>query len=507
MMQITVLFFFVLFVVLPVFNMLMNITAAGFTNIVNSPQFVYALKNSLICSGLAAIISVTLALLAAFCTERTETKFRRGFNILFVIPMLIPSISHAFGLIALFGSNGIFTKLMGITNSIYGYTGIIAGSVMYSFPVVYLMLADVLRYEDGSQHKAAKVLGVPALRRFTDLTLPFLRKPLISALFASFTMIITDYGVPLMIGGKILTLPVLMYNKAVGMIDYNSGSVIGAVLLLPSIVAFTADMVNSEKGRINFVHESVSPYRVKIPAFVFCVVLSVIIITPIVVFCMMTFAKKYPANMSFSLYHLTKTIRRGAGSYLLNSLLYAVSAGTLGTILAFMCSYITARLEGKLGKMIHLMSLLTMSVPGIVLGLSYVILFSGSYVYGTILIIVLVNLVHFFASPYIIMLNALRKINPSLEDIGAALGIPRIYMICDVIIPKVAPALREMFAYFFVNSMMTISAVSFLAPPSPRPVALMIPQFEAQLLMESAAFVSLIILAINSVLKIAIKYQ
>ena len=74
-------------------------------------------------------------------------------------------------------------------------------------------------------------------------------------------------------------------------------------------------------------------------------------------------------------------------------------------------------------------------------------------------------------------------------------------MIVDVIIPKVKYTLFEMFGYFFVNSMMTISAVSFLAPPAPKPVALMINQFEAQLLMESAAFVSLMILIVNVLLK------
>ena len=182
--------------------------------------------------------------------------------------------------------------------------------------------------------------------------------------------------------------------------------------------------------------------------------------------------------------------------------MYAVFAGIAGTCLAFVCSYMTARLQGKFSRLLHLFSLITMAVPGIVLGLSYVIFFNGSRIYGTVLIIVLANLVHFFASPYIIMFNALKKINPAIEDTGASLGVSRLRIILDVILPEAVPALREMFVYFFVNSMMTVSAVSFLAPPSPRPVALMIPQFEAQLLMESAAFVSLVILAVNASLKI-----
>ena len=96
------------------------------------------------------------------------------------------------------------------------------------------MFSSILHYEDASPYESAKMLGIPGNRQFLDITMPYLKKTVISAFFSVFTMIITDYGVPLMIGGKTTTLSVLMYNKAVAMIDYNAGSVIGAVLLVPA---------------------------------------------------------------------------------------------------------------------------------------------------------------------------------------------------------------------------------------------------------------------------------
>ena len=151
-----------------------------------------------------------------------------------------------------------------------------------------------------------------------------------------------------------------------------------------------------------------------------------------------------------------------------------------------------------------MVSITSMAIPGIVLGLSYVIFFHGSALYGTIFIVVLADSIHFFASPYLMMYNTLGKIDPELEAVGQCLGVGRLRIIRDVILPKVRGTVYEMFGYFFVNSMMTISAVSFLVPPSPKPVALMINQFESQLLMESAAFVSLLILAVNIALKVAV---
>lgn len=143
-----------------------------------------------------------------------------------------------------------------------------------------------------------------------------------------------------------------------------------------------------------------------------------------------------------------------------------------------------------------------MTIPGIALGPGYVIFFHDATIYGTLIILVAVNVMHFFSSPYLMMRNTLEKISANVEAVGKVLGVPRKFIIRNVILPKVRFSLCEMFAYFFVNAMMTISAVSYLAPPAPKPLALMITQFEAQRLMESAAAVSILILLTNLLLKI-----
>lgn len=495
--------FFAVTVIIPIVSMLSRISKGGLVSVLSSAQFKTATINSIYTAIIATVISLTIALVAAWCLERTAIKFKELFAIVFVVPMLIPSISHAFGLVALFGANGLVTNLLNLEGGIYGPIGIIVGSVIYSFPVAFLMFSSILQYEDGLPYKAAEVLGVSPIHRFFDITLPYLKNTIISAFFAVFTMIVTDYGVPLMIGGKTITLSVLMYTKAVAMIDYDSGSVIGAVLLLPAIVAFIVDLLNPEGGQSSFVSEPIKPKKNKkdIISYLICIVLCILIVAPIVAFLVMVFETKYPVNPTFTLYHIEKTLNRGAGEYLVNSLIYAVLTALFGTLLAFVCSYMTARVKDSFSNVLHLVSLTSMAIPGIVLGLSYVIFFSKTNIYGTILIVVLVNSIHFFASPYLMMYNTLRKLNPNLEAVGSTLGIGKLRIIKDVIIPKVSVTLSEMFTYFFVNSMMTISAVSFLAPPAPKPVALMINQFEAQLLMESAAFVSLMILAVNVVVK------
>lgn len=496
--------FFIFCVILPILSMLDRITPAGIRQVTNSPQFGPAVWNSIATAFAAAALSIVLALAAAWCIERTAIKGKAVFSMILLLPMLIPSISHALGLIALFGNNGILTNWLQVKWNIYGFGGIVAGSVMYSFPVAFLMFSNILRCEDGLTYKAAAILGIPPGRQFLDITLPYLKRSIISAFFAVFTMVITDYGVPLMIRGKRITLSVMMYEKAVSMMDYGSGSVVGALLLLPAIAAFLVDMWNPEKGQAGFISEPVEQQKGTLStvlAYCFSGLIGVCVLLPILSFCVMAVETKYPVNTTFTLYHVQRSFDRGAGEYLLNSLGYSFLAAAFGTLFAFGCAYMTAREKGGLHSWLHLISITAMAVPGIVLGLSYVIFFHRAPIYRTVAIIVLVNSIHFFASPYLMMYNTLEKVNPNLEAVGESLGIGRLYLIKDIILPKVKHTLCEMFSYFFINSMMTISAVSFLVPPAPKPVALLINQFEAQLLIESAAVVSLLILGVNVLLK------
>jgi iron(III) transport system permease protein len=429
---------------------------------------------------------------------------RETFTILATLPMLIPSISHGMSLLLLLGTNGLLTRLLRLHGSIYGFHGIVLGAVLYAFPVAFLMIVDILKYEDGSPYEAAAVLGIPRKNQFFSITFPYLRKPLISVVFATFSMIFTDYGVSLIIGGRYTTLPVLMYQEVIGLLNFSKGSIIGAVLLVPALIAFIFDVANKDRGNQTFVSQEIQPGKGKMrdrAALIYCTLVCMIIALPIGVFAVLSFVRKYPMDMRLSLYNISKTMSMGAGRYLVNSLLIALGVSIIGTAFAWTIAYFTARTLGKSSKLLHLISITSLAIPGLVLGLSYVIFFNGSFIYGTMAMLLLVNVVHFLASPYLMAYNSLGKLNSNLEDVGLTLGIGRFPIIRDVLAPQTIFTILEMFSYFFVNSMMTISAVSFLATVHTNPISLMINQFEAQMLLESSAFVSILILACNFTIK------
>lgn len=495
---------FVVAVLLPLGRMFLEMDGESLRAVFSDDAFGEILGNSLSVALTSTVLTVLLAYGLAVATQRCDIRLKGLFALIFTLPMLVPSISNGMGLIILLGNNGILTRLLGLTQGIYGFWGIIIGSMLYAFPVAYLMLSDILRYEDMTPYEAARVLGLPKWRQFTAITWPYLRRPLVSVVFSVFTLVITDYGVPLMVGGKFKTIPTVMYQEVIGQLKFGRGAVYGMLLLLPAIVAFAFDLLNKDKGNSTYVvrgEQKKSSLAARITAYTGCTVTSVLVLLPFVAFVLLAFAKQYPRDLTFTLEHISDALRLGADGYLLNSVIMALGVSVVGVIIAFVTAYFTARMRSGASRFLHLASITTGAIPGIVLGLAYVLTFKGSFVYGTLAILIMVNTVHFLSSPYLMMYNSLSKINENLEPVGETLGISRVRMIKDVFIPRCAGTLAEMFSYFFVNCMMTISAVSFLANTDNKPVSLMINQFEAQSQMECAAVVSLAILLVNLLIK------
>ena len=493
-------------VVLPIGRLFGTIRGEDAAAVFSSAQFFPMLKNSLVTTVLATVVSVVLSFLLAFLLNRSRIRFKSVFVVLFTLPMLIPSISHGMGLVLLLGDNGIITNLLGINIGLYGYRGIIIGSILYSFPVSFLMFNDSFRYEDYTIYETANVLGLSAWNRFIAITLPGMRRTFVSAILAVFTMVFTDYGVPLMTGGTAMTLPVYMYREVIGMMNFSGGAVVGMVLLAPAVVAFLMDLSASEKG--TSASTVTKDYQIKtnpirdIIVYIFFGFVLILLCMPIVAFICLSFVKQYPIDWTFSLDAAKKLFTGGIGIYFINSMAIAMLTALLGTCFSYFSAYVTSR-SGKTfsNRILHFISMLPLAIPGVVLGLSFVLTFKGMPLYSTLFILVIVNIVHFYSSPYLLAYNSLSKLNSNLEDVAQSLGISRTQMLFYVFVPTTVSTIVEMYSYYFVNAMITISAVSFLANFRTMPLSLMIPQLESQSFVEGTALVSLMILVLNLIEK------
>lgn len=500
--SILIFIFLLVTVVYPLLMMLIRVDWSSFNSLITSNSFKEALSNSLFVTVVSTIISIVIAYILAFTLNRTNIKHRAVLKLLLTVPMLIPSISHGLGLINLFGTGGIISRFFGF--NIIGSIGIIIGSVMYSFPVAFLMLDDGFNYIDNSMYDTAKVLGLNKWQTFKKVTLCYLKKPILSASFAVFTMIFTDYGVPLAVGGKFLTLPVFLYKEVIGLLDFSKGTIIGLFLLVPAIISFIFDNFSKDYSSGDFEGKEYKISKNKKRDIILTIILYLFLGFIFLIlgsFIYYAFINNPVLDKSFSLKHFEYIISDNIGSYMFNSLFIAIAVSIIGTILSYSAAYVTARVGGKLSKIVHLLTIATLAIPGIVLGLSYSVSFNNSFIYNTYIIMIIVNIIHFIASPYLMAYNALLKVNRNYEVVAKTCNISTFRIIKDVILPCTKKTIREMLAYFFVNAMITISAITFLFNTKTMPLSLLINNYEGNMMLGEAAIISLIILFFNVIVK------
>mgnify|MGYP000230336855 CR=1 FL=1 len=506
----SVLLFIGYILIYPLANMILQIQIKDIGFVFRDHAFKQAIMNSIKVTSVASIFSLVLGYLLAYTIMQTNIKLKEQFKLIITLPMLLPSISHGLGLINLFGENGLITKYLNINIDLYGFNGIVIGSVIYTLPVAFLMLLDGMRYIDRSKYEVVEVMGIPKRYHTVVVMWPYMKKPICIAFFAIAAMIFTDYGIPLAIGGRYTTLATYLYTEVIGLLDFSKGAIVGCILLIPSILNFLLDVSVQDIKALEDRRDDVLPSMHSISQWFFkgiCILVSIFIIAIIISFSTMAVASKYPYDLTWSIKHMDTVVQKHGIKYLFNSIWISSMVAILGSVLTYGFAYITTRFKQDwLAKLIHMIAMSSIAIPGIVLGLSYIMSFKGTFIYKTIAILILVNIVHFLSSPYLMAYNAMQKLNKNYEDIGKSLRIGRLRLIKDVFIPNTINTILEMFEYFFINSMTTISAVTFLYGIKNMPVSIMVNQFIGSLMFEEAAIISLMILITNLVVKVAIKY-
>ena len=167
-------------------------------------------------------------------------RFKGFFRLVVMVPILVPSLLPGIALVYLFGNQGVLKDLL-MGNSIYGPIGIVIGSVFFTLPHAYIIIQTALSIADARLYEAATALRASPWKTFWTVTVPGARYGLISAGFVVFNLVITDFGLPKVIGGQYNVLAVDIYKQVIGQQNFEMGAVVSVVLLIPALLAFTVD--------------------------------------------------------------------------------------------------------------------------------------------------------------------------------------------------------------------------------------------------------------------------
>jgi iron(III) transport system permease protein len=442
-----------------------------------------SLSHSLYISAMSMVITVVLAFIYAYGLSRITIPGKKILNAIALAPIFMPSLVQALGLIYFFGNNGVFTRATGINLHIYGSTGIILSEVYYAFPHAFIIIAAALALADARLYEAADSLRTRGSRMFTTITLPGARYGLLSACFVVFTLAITDFGAPKVIGGNYDVLATDIYNQVIGQQNFEMGATISTLLLVPALIAFVLDRLVQRK-QVAMVSSGITPMEpkphqplVQWGVFAFMLLMAVFIISIYAIVIVGAFTQYWPYDLSLTLRNFTFYVagtqhRGGAFVVLWNSIQMAFWTALLGTIIIFFSAYLIDKTRSlrTSRSLLYLLSITSLAIPGMVLGLAYIFTFNNpsyplNFLYGTMAILVISTIIHYYTVPFLTATTALKQIDPEFESISESLNAPFYKTFLRVIVPVSLPAIISIASYLFLNAMVTLSVVVFLFVP------------------------------------------
>lgn len=472
---------FVMFMFVPLVKLLalsLNVGDAlgleNYTSILSSDGFLQTMKNSFFVATMSALSATFLGFILAYTVHWSNLPkgFKQFIKLAALFPMLLPTVTYGFAIIYTFGKQGLLTQILGfqLFEDIYGFYGMWLGYTIYTLPIAFLLLNNTFQYLDKKFVVVSELMGDSPYRQF-DMTVV---RPLIgtfaAAMIQCFFLAFTDFGIPASIGGQYSVIATELYTQILGASpSFEKGAVVALFMLVPSILSIA---ILWYVARFNVRYDSVEMIDLptsKIKDRVLAVLSSVILASLLLVFAVIfiiPWIKSWPYQMVFT----TEIVSEALESANLmrvykNSLLVAVLTAVFGTLITYFSALLYERSSlFKLGKFsIESSALVTNTVPGMVVGIAYLMVFSGSAVANTIFIIVISNIIHYFATPYLMSKNALSKMNLGWETTAGLLGDSWFTSLRRIVVPNSFFTLIEVASFYFISAMVTISAVIFIS--------------------------------------------
>ena len=461
-------------------------------------------------------VSTFVGFLFAYADAFLKIRFKSIFNTLAILPIISPPFALSMSFIMLFGQQGFVTRtILGLKETnVYGFEGLATVQVLTFFPVAFLVLAGLLRQIDPALEEAARNMGASRGHIFRTIVLPLVRPGIANAFLLVFIQSVADFGNAMVIGGNYTTLAAQIYMQSMGNYDMKGGTALATVLLTVSVLMFVAQKY--WVGDKSYVTVTGKPSRERelsadpLPLFfvgIPCLLVSLFILILYALIPYGSLVNLWGIDYTPTLKHYRYVMELGLKPVLDTTWLALVSmpiTGILGMVIAFLI--VRKKFMGR--GLIEFTSLLSMAIPGTVIGVGYVLAYNKEplVLTGTATIIVLSFVFRSMPVGIRAGIASLQQIDPAIEEAAQDLGASSFKVFTSVTIPLIKSAFFSGLVYSFVRSMTAVSAVIFLVSASYNLLTVSImSQVDGGKLGVAAAYSTvliLIVLAVTGILKL-----
>mgnify|MGYP006279003071 CR=1 FL=1 len=435
----------------------------------------YLLGNSILVSSLATFLSVVLGTCVALYLTHCRGKGKKLIFGVLLLSIISPPFVSSLVYIMLFGRRGLITcKILGLHLNPYGWHGIVLMQTAGFTAIAALLILGILHRVDRNLEFSAHDLGASTLTILRSVTLPLALPGILVAGVVVFIRSLSDFGTPIIIGGKFTVLATQAYLNVVGLYNMPRAAAMCMLLLLPALVAFV--IYRRILGRFDYVGTGAQletgrkRIRLSRSIEIFLALVTWGYITFEILKYGTIFAGAFTRTWGFdftpTLVHL-KTLSGTKLESFFRSLRYAFMAGAIGAVLGVIIAYLLERKKIAGGKALDFISDLPYIIPGSFFGIGYILAFHHPplMITGTAFIVV-VNCIYRQLPISIKSGTAvLKQCDPNFEAAARDLGAGEKNVIKDIVTPLMRPAVLIAFINTFTMTMITIGAIIFLVSP------------------------------------------
>ncbi len=451
----------------------LQLTLANFAKLVGDAGVRQAALNTLIAGVGATLFSTVLGSTLAWIVSRTDIPGRRWFEIFNLVPFFLSPYVGAMSWLYLAAPHaGIIQKLaqqnLGLSLdwlNLYSVPGVIWVLSLFYTPYIYLLVIGPLRSMDGALEDAARVHGASFATTLRRITLPLVAPALLSGALIVFVTSAGLFDVPLALASPrgIHMLPTEIYAAVQYPSDFGRASALGALVMAVTIVIAIVQQRYIARRRFDTITgKGYRPRPVRLgplaraSALGFEVIfLLASVILPILALLMVALSRLWTGNirfgqMSLANFHYVLFNYGLTQTALENSVFLAVCGATIGVALGCLQAYYVQRRAGWAGRIVAPILSLPLGIPGIIVGLGFLVLLIGTPLYSTIWILLVAYVAHFFPFALRGLSAMLLALNPELEQSARAHGATWLQTMRYVMVPLMRPAVIAAWLMLFV---------------------------------------------------------
>ena len=430
-----------------------------------------SLLNTLMLGFINTVVCLTVGFCMAYLTTRGPLSLRKPLKFIAMMPLIAPPYLFAISLIILFGRNGILTKFFGLNWSIYGFSGVVIAQTLAFIPLAYLMIENTLMSLNPNLEESAYDLGASETRIIRTITIPLLAPGILKAGLLVFVMTIAEFGNAAILGGRTPFLAPDTYQMIIGEADFEMGSVLSVILIIPCIIIFflhsyllTGKKFTTIGGKPVASEPRKMTPLVKIPFLIISCLAGLVILISFGVVFISSFTRLLGVKNEIVFSHI---LNFDSNRAIYNSIQVSLIAAFIGAIIGTLLAYVIVRGKFFGRTFIEMVSLSGFALPGTVIGIGYLLAFNTPPIKltGGIMILALNCVFRFLAVGVEAGISKLHQINIEIEEASADLGANFMTTFYKIVLPIMFPAFIAGFIYTFMTAIVSLSAVVFLVSP------------------------------------------